>query len=378
VSTILSGLRFVEIAGLGPAPFCAMLLADLGADVILIERHGDRPLDRPRAAEVFNRGKRSIRIDLKQPAGAELTLRLIDTADGVIEGMRPGTMERLGLGPEVCLARNPKLAYGRVTGWGQQGPLSKAAGHDINYLALSGALWFAGAPDRMPAAPPTLLGDLGGGALYLALGLFAAILRARETGRGQVIDAAVVDGCAHLSALQCAMLASGQLSLQRGISALDGSPWYRPYRCLDGRLITVGPLEPKFFALLIQALGLQHEVDPRTQSDPATWPSLEARLTGLFATRTADQWRSLLEGTDACFAPLLSVQQAAEHPHMRARGAFEHLDGVLQPQSAPRFSSCPPTPIRPIPAVGEHTSVLLRELGYDERQARGLREAGVV
>jgi crotonobetainyl-CoA:carnitine CoA-transferase CaiB-like acyl-CoA transferase len=378
VSGILSGLRFVEIAGLGPAPFCAMLLADLGADVILIERRDDRPLERRRAGEVFNRGKRSIRIDLKQTAGTDLALRMIDTADGVIEAMRPGTMERLGLGPEVCLARNPRLAYGRMTGWGQHGPLSQAAGHDINYLALSGALWFAGAPDRMPAAPPTMLGDLGGGALYLALGLLAAILQARETGRGQVIDAAVVDGCAHLSALQCALLSSGQLSLQRGISALDGSPWYRPYRCLDGRLITVGPLEPKFFALLIEALGLQREVDPRTRSDPATWPSLEARLTALFATRTADQWRSLLEGTDACFAPLLSVQQAAEHPHMRARGAFERVDGVLQPQSAPRFSAYPPTPIRPVPAVGEHTTALLQELGLDEEQMRGLREAGVV
>ncbi len=364
VSGVLAGLKIVEIAGLGPAPFCAMLLADLGADVIVIERPDERPVGQARPAEVFNRGKRSVRIDLKHAEGVAAALRMIEAADGLIEGMRPGVMERLGLGPQVCLARQPKLAYGRMTGWGQQGPLAQAAGHDINYMALSGALWFAGAPGQMPIAPPTLLGDLGGGALYLALGLLAAILRARQTGRGQVIDAAVVDGCAHLSALQCALIGSGQLSLERGVSALDGSPWYRPYRCGDDRWITVGPLEEKFFVQLLKALGLQDEFAPAARSDPGRWPALVRRLTEVFASRTADQWCNLLEGTDACFAPLLNLQQAAEHPHLRARGAFERIEGVLQPRCAPRFSEQEAAPIGAVPRIGEHTSAVLREIGY--------------
>jgi acetyl-CoA hydrolase len=378
MSGVLSGLKLVEFAGLGPAPFCGMLLADLGAEVTLVERHDDRPHTQARPTEVFNRGKRSVRVDLKQPAGAALALRMIDAADGLIEANRPGVMERLGLGPEICLARNPRLAYGRMTGWGQRGPLAPSAGHEINYMALSGALWYASAPGQLPVAPPIMLGDLGGGALYLALGLLAAVLRARETGRGQVIDAAVVDGCAHLSATQCALIASGQLSLERGVSALDGAPWYRAFRCSDGRLITVGSLEPKFFALLMKALGLQDEFGPAAQFDRRAWPPMAARMTEAFATRTAGQWRSLLEGTDVCFAPVLSLQDAAEHPHMRARHTFEQVDGVLQPRCAPRFSGHPLQPVGPVPRIGQHTSQVLQELGYGEEELQRLREAGVI
>ena len=378
MSCVLSGVKFVEFAGVGPAPFCGMLLADLGAEVILVERHDERPHAQARPAEVFNRGKRAVRVDLKQPAGVALALRMIDAADGLIEGHRPGVMERLGLGPAICLPRNPRLAYGRMTGWGQHGPLAQAAGHDINYMAVSGALWYASGPEQLPVAPPTMLGDLGGGALYLALGLTAAILRARATGRGQVIDAAVVDGCAHLSALQCAFIASGQLWPQRGVSALDGAPWYRAYRCRDERLITVGPLEPKFFALLMKALGLQDQFGPSTQFDRQAWPSMAVRMTAVFATRTVEQWCRLLEGTDVCFAPLLSVQDAAEHPHMRAREAFERVDGVLQPRCAPRFSGHAPAPIAPVPSVGQDTEAVLSELGYDAGQVQRLRETGVI
>ncbi|HKE95209.1 MAG TPA: CaiB/BaiF CoA-transferase family protein [Povalibacter sp.] len=329
----LSGLRVVEIAGIGPGPFCGMLLADLGADVVVI----DKGESTARGA-VFNRGKRCIGVDLKSAQGVDAVLSLIDRCHALIEGMRPGVMERLGLGPDVCLVRNPRLAYGRMTGWGQAGPLASVAGHDLNYIALSGALWYSGQPGEAPMAPPTLVGDIGGGALYLALGLLAAVMHSRTTGRGQVVDAAVVDGSAHMMNLLLSLRPGGQLLNERGASLLDGPHWYSTYRCADGRFISVASLEPKFYELLLSKLGLADDVDFRNHDRPDTWPALRQRLAALFARRTRDEWCALLEGSDACVAPVLNPDEAAAHPHMVARGVYKRVDGVLQAQPAPRFS----------------------------------------
>jgi len=296
----LHGIRVVEIAGLGPGPFCGMLLADLGADVVLVERAEDRgAVTDLGPAAIHNRGKRSIAVDLKSPIGVETVLRLADRADALIEGMRPGVMERLGLGPDVCRARNPRLVYGRMTGWGQSGPLAHAAGHDTNYIALSGALWYAGNPGDCPVAPPSLIGDIGGGALYLAVGLLAGILRARAIGEGSVVDCAIVDGSAHLTNLLLALRAGGHFRTERGASLLDGPHWYATYRCADGKFITVGALEPKFYALLLQKLGVLGDPEFPDGYDAKRWPESKRRLAAIFATRTRDEWCALLEGTDA-------------------------------------------------------------------------------
>src|SRR5471032_3401737 len=280
---VLSGVRVVEIAGIGPGPFCGMLLADMGAEVILVERatakNGD-PTDLGKNA-IVNRGKRSIALDLKNPESIAAVLTLIASADALIEGMRPGVMERLGLGPDVCLERNPRLVYGRMTGWGQHGPLAQAAGHDINYIALSGALWFSGQPGTPPMAPPTLVGDLGGGALYLALGLLAGILRARVDGQGQVVDAAIVDGSAHLMNLVLSAHAAGQQPFERGRGLLDGPHWYGSYACSDGHFVSIGALEPQFNALLFDKLGLAGDPDFRNAYDVRRWPALRERLAAL-------------------------------------------------------------------------------------------------
>ena len=357
----LAGLRVLEIYGIGPVPFCGMLLADLGADVVLVDRAqmGAEDMDLGKHT-VVNRGKRSIALDLKTAEGVETLLKLVESCDALMEGMRPGVMERLGLGPDVCLARNPKLVYGRMTGWGQTGPLSHAAGHDINYLALSGALWYSGQPGEPPMSAPSLVGDIGGGAMYLAVGLLAGVMSARATGQGQVVDAAIVDGSANMMNLLMGLKSAGQFANERGASVLDGPHWYRSYRCADGKFITLGALEPKFYRLLIEKLGLADDPAYAKPRDPKTWPQLHASFVELFASRSRDEWCALLEGTDACFAPVLDPDEAAAHPHMAARGVYERIDGVLQASPAPRFSR---TPGRAggVPRRGEHQEEVLGE-----------------
>ncbi|AOJ08281.1 CaiB/BaiF CoA transferase family protein [Burkholderia mayonis] len=370
----LHGIRIVEIAGLGPAPFCGMLLADMGADVILVERTAGRdgdPLDLGRRA-VFNRGKRSLALDLKQPAAVEAVLRLAETADALIEGMRPGVMERLGLGPDACFARNPKLVYGRMTGWGQDGPLADAAGHDINYIGLSGALWYAGQPGDAPLAPPTLIGDLGGGALYLAMGVLAGILDARSRGTGQVVDAAIVDGSANLMNLLLSIHAAGFQPMERGKGLLDGPHWYGSYRCACGGYVSVGALEPQFYALLLDKLDLTGDDEFRNQYDASCWPRLRERLAAVFASRPRAHWIALMEGTDACFAPVLSPVEAKSHPHLAARGVYAERDGVLQAAPAPRFSGSPNAQPGAVPRRGADSAAILLEAGFGQDEIAAL------
>ena len=372
---VLTGLRVVEIAGLGPAPFCGMLLADMGADVVLVERAGGGDTLSLGRNAIVNRGKRSLALDLKDPAAIAAVLRLVDGADALIEGMRPGVMERLGLGPDTCLARNPRLVYGRMTGWGQDGPLAQAAGHDINYIALSGALWFSGQPGSPPLAPPTLIGDLGGGALYLAMGVLAALLSARQTGVGQVIDAAIVDGSANLMNLLLSLHAAGQQPLERGRGLLDGPHWYGSYACADGQFVSVGALEPQFNALLFARLGLADDADFRNAYDARRWPALRERLAALFASQPRAHWTALLEGSDACFAPVLTPREALVHPHLAARAVYGERDGVLQAAPAPRFSATPSGPPGGVPARGEHGAEILRAAGLDDAAIERLLRA---
>lgn len=367
---VLDGIRIVEIAGIGPGPFCGMLLADMGAEVILVERtggKGDAMLDLGKNA-IVNRGKRSLALDLKDPMAIDAVLRLLASSDALIEGMRPGVMERLGLGPAVCLARNPRLVYGRMTGWGQQGPLAQAAGHDLNYIALSGALWFSGEPGRPPLAPPTLVGDLGGGALYLALGLLAGILNVRGGGTGQVVDAAIVDGSANLMNLLLSAHAAGQQPFERGRGLLDGPHWCASYVCADGHFISVQALEPQFNALLFGKLGLGDDPDFKSPYDPRCWPALRERLSALFATQPRQHWVDQLEGCDACFAPVLTPAEAMAHPHMAARGVYSRHDGMLQAAPAPRFSATPSANVKAVPQRGEHGAEILRSAGLSETE----------
>ena len=363
---VLSGLRVVEIAGIGPAPFCGMLLADMGADVVLVERAGGADALALGANAIVHRGKRSLALDLKNPAAVDAVLRLVDGADALIEGMRPGVMERLGLGPDTCAARNPRLVYGRMTGWGQHGPLAQAAGHDINYIALSGALWFSGAPGSPPMAPPTLAGDLGGGALYLAMGVLAALLAARQSGRGQVVDAAIVDGSANLMNLLLSLHAAGRQPFERGHGLLDGPHWYGSYACADGLFVTVGALEPQFNALLFKTLGVADDPEFRNAYDPRRWSALRERLAALFATQPRQHWVALLEGSDACFAPVLTPREALAHPHLAARGVYAERDGLLQAAPAPRFSATPSGQPGPVPGAGEQGAQILREAGLSD------------
>lgn len=373
----LAGLRVLEIAGIGPAPFCGMLLADLGADVVIIDRTvpNGETIDLGPAA-ITNRGKRSIALDLKSREGIDTVLDLVGRSDVLIEGMRPGVMERLGLGPDICLERNPALVYGRMTGWGQDGPLSLAAGHDLNYIGLSGALWYAGQPGEPPLAPPSLVGDIGGGALYLAVGVLAAVMHARGTGEGQVVDAAIVDGSAHLTSLLLGLKAGGAMVTERGRSGLDGSYWYSTYRCADGGFITLGAVEPKFYHLLCEKLGLSGDPAFDQQNDVDGWPALRARFESLFATRSRAEWCDLLEGTDVCFAPVLTPEEAAVHPHMAARGVYQERDGVLQAAPAPRFSGTPALDIGAVPVRGGDIGGVLSDwLGSG---SAGGEKAGVV
>ena len=372
---MLSGVRIVEFEGLGPGPFCGMLLADLGADVILIERKGG--MDAGPGA-VFKRGKRSIALDLKNEAARDIALRLLDKADALIEGMRPGVMERLGLGPDVVRARNGKIVYGRLTGWGQTGPLAHAAGHDLNYVGLSGAAWYAGAAGDAPAPPPTLVGDVGGGALYLAIGILSGLLRARDTGEGAVVDAAIVDGSAHMMNLLYSLRAAGGLPDARGESMLDGAHFYGVYQCADDLWISVGPLEPKFYAELLQRLGIADDPGFAAQFDREHWPSLKERLAEVFRKEPRAYWTERLYGTDVCFAPVLTPAEAMEDPHMKARNVIRDIGGVMQAAAAPRFDGETPADPGPVPSSGQHTEEILADIGASAVDMAGWRDAGAV
>jgi alpha-methylacyl-CoA racemase len=371
----LAGLRVVELAGIGPAPHCAMLLADLGADVVRVDRAGTPPQLGVDGADLLNRGKRSIAVDLKQELGPEVVLRLVERADVLLEGYRPGVAERLGVGPEACLARNPRLVYGRMTGWGQEGPLAHTAGHDITYLALTGTLHAIGRAGGPPQVPLNLVGDFGGGSLYLAVGVLAALREVDRSGQGQVVDAAIVDGAAHLAALIHGMAAAGGWRDRRGVNLLDtGAPFYDVYETSDGGHVAVGPLEGRFYAELVRVLEVGD--DAPAQLDVAAWPRLREVLAARFATRTRDEWAAVFEGTDACVAPVLSLREAPSHPHLAARGTFVEEHGVTQPAPAPRFSATPARLTTPPAQPGEHTKDVLAD--WDAGDADALFAAGVV
>jgi alpha-methylacyl-CoA racemase len=366
----LRGVKVVELAGMGPAPFCAMLLADMGADVIRVERANAPERGIPVAPhfEVLNRGRRSVSLDLKTPAGVDTLLQLIGRADILLEGFRPGAMERLGVGPGECHAVNPRLVYGRMTGFGQEGPLARAAGHDVNYIALTGALAAIGPADGPPTLPLNLLGDFGGGGMLLAVGLLAAYVHAKETGTGQVVDAAMVDGSALLMASTFGLKAAGVWRPGRGSNILDGgAPWYGVYMTADGEYVSLGAIEPRFYSDLLQRLGLNEAQLPQ-RKERERWPQLRAAIAGRILSRTRQEWQEALEGTDVCFAPVLSMEEAPRHPHMAARATFTHIGGVLQPAPAPRFSLTPSAVQRPPPTPGEHTLEVLRDWGVIERQ----------
>ena len=359
---MLEGIRIVEVEGLGPGPFAAMTLADLGADVIVVHRKGGNPTPGVPERSLLDRGKRSIALDLKDAGDLEIFRKLVAGADGLIEGFRPGVMEKLGIGPEACHALNPRLVFGRMTGWGQDGPLSHAAGHDLNYIAMSGALHYAGAPGDAPVTPATLVGDIGGGALYLVVGLMAGIMQARATGRGTVVDAAIYDGSAHMMNLLMALRQSGGMPEARGEGILDGPHWCRSYRTGDGGWMSVECLEPKFYALFLKLLGLEDDADFAGQFDKRLWPVATARLKEIFGSKPRADWEALFLGTDACVAPVLSPDEAAAHAMNDARGVWKAPGGVLQAAPAPRFDGGAAWEPPEAPERGQHTAEILKEL----------------
>jgi alpha-methylacyl-CoA racemase len=370
----LNGLKVVEFAGIGPGPFCGMLLSDLGADVVRIDRKG---AGRGSKFDVTARGRRSVAMDLKKPEAVETCLALMEKADAAFEGFRPGVMERLGLGPDVALKRNPKLVYGRMTGWGQTGPLAQAAGHDINYIALTGALHAIGAGDK-PTPPLNLVGDFGGGALYLAFGMLAAVVHARASGHGQVVDCAMTDGSASLMAMFYGMHAAGGWRDARSVNLLDGGAhFYDAYRCADGEWIALGAIEPQFYALLLEKAQLS---DPEFsgQMTREAWPSLKAKLAAAISTKTREDWRKIMEGTDICFAPVLGLEEAPKHPHNVARETFVEVEGVTQPAPAPRFSATPGEIQSAPPAIGAHNDEALADWGLSADEIAALKAAGAL
>ncbi|MCB1670938.1 MAG: CaiB/BaiF CoA-transferase family protein [Gammaproteobacteria bacterium] len=367
----LQGIKVLEIASIGPGPFCAMMLADMGAEVIRIDRRDRVGSGDPRMT--LNRGRKSLALDLKKPEAVGTVLRLVAKADMLIEGFRPGVMERLGLGPESCLARNPRLIFGRMTGWGQQGPLAQAAGHDINYIALAGALHAMGSADRPPTPPLNLVGDFGGGAMYLLAGLLAAYIETQRSGRGQVVDAAMTDGTASLLTAFFGLRAMGQWSDRRAGNRLDGGAhYYGCYACADGKFVSIGSIEPQFYALLLEKLGIE---DPEfeNQNDQSKWSLLRSKLETVFLTRDRDQWCQLLENTDVCFAPVLSMEEASRHPHNLARKTYVEIEGVVQPAPAPRFSRTAGEIQGPAATVGQHSEEVLRNWGFSAVEIADLR-----
>lgn len=374
----LSGLRVVELGGIGPVPLCGMVLSDLGAEVVRVDRPSDAGTE-PRVPTLL-RGRRTVAIDLKAPEGVDVVLRMVDRADALIEGFRPGVAERLGLGPETCLARNPALVYARMTGWGQAGPLALEAGHDIDYIAVAGALGAIGPGDGDPVVPLNLVGDMGGGGMLLALGVCAGVLHARETGEGQVVDAAMTDGTALQLAGTYGLLARGLWEDRRGANLLDGAaPFYRTYRCADGRHVAVGCLEPQFYSAFLRVLGLDADQLFADQHDRSAWPAMGDRLEELFAGRPRDEWVDAFAGHDACVAPVLGLREAAQHPHNAARGTYVVDEaGAVQPGVAPRFLGTPSRPPAPARPIGADTDAVLRELEIDDGALAHLRERAVV
>jgi len=379
----LTGIKIIEMVGLGPCPFAAMMLADMGAEVIRIDRKTQPGADNPfpmlgTKFDVMARGRRSLALDLKHPQAREVVLTLVEQADILIEGFRPGVMERLGLGPDTCHARNPKLVFGRVTGWGQTGPLAQAAGHDLNYIALSGMLHAMGRADTPPSPPLNLVGDFGGGAMMLAFGVVCAALEAKTSGRGQTVDAAMTDGAALLGAMMYGLRAFGSWQDTREANMLDGgAPFYDTYACRDGKFLSVGAIEPQFYAQLLALCGA---TDPEfaKQWSQKRWPELKAKFAALFATKTRDDWCALLEGTDACVAPVLDMAEAPGHPHNAARGTFIEIDGVVQPAPAPRFSRTAPAAGQAAAAPGQHSAQVLADWGWSPAAIESLKTAGVI
>jgi len=372
----LTGIRVVEMAGIGPGPFTAMMLSDLGAEVIRVDRLSHKGTGH--RANVLNRGRKSIAVDLKNPRGVETTLRLIEQADVVLEGFRPGVMERLGLGPEECLSVNPRLIFGRMTGWGQTGPLSQAAGHDINYISIAGALGAMGYADRPPAPPLNLVGDFGGGAMYLLTGILAALVERATSGQGQIIDAAMTDGTASLLSPFFGLMAMNMWTTDRFSNRLDGGAfYYGSYECSDGKYISIGSLEPQFYALLLEKAEI---TDPEFQEqlDEAAWPAKREKLNQLFKTRTRQQWCDIMEGTDVCFAPVLDLKEAPTHPHNIDRKTFVELDGVVQPAPAPRFSRTQGEIQGPAAMAGEHTREVLSAWNFSDQEIGELQASGVI
>jgi alpha-methylacyl-CoA racemase len=378
----LQGVRIIEIAGIGPGPFAAMMLSDMGAEVIRVERaqnvRGPAP-DTP-AADAMSRGRRNIAIDLKHPDGVATLLRLVESADALIEGFRPGVMERLGIGPEQCLAANPRLVYGRMTGWGQEGPYAQAAGHDINYISLAGALAHFRRAGQAPLPPLNMVGDFGGGGMFLAFGVVCALLEAQRSGQGQVVDAAMVDGAAALMTMFWTFRSIGMFDEDApGTNLLDtGAHFYDVYRCADDRYISIGSIEPQFYAELLQRTGLADDPEFAPQMDRSRWPKLKERLTELFATRTRDEWCQLMEMTDVCFAPVLTMSEAAEHPHNVAREVFIEVGGVRQPRPAPRFSRTVPDTPAPPAHPGQHSREILTGWGLAAEEVEALLASGAV
>lgn len=376
----LHGTRIIELAGIGPAPMAAMLLAEMGADVIRVDRTADAGLGigLENRFRLLERSRRSIAVDLKSDQGRELVLELVRDADALVEGFRPGVTERLGLGPRDCAAVNARLVYGRVTGWGQDGPLAQAAGHDLNYIALTGALASIGRADQKPTPPLNLVGDFGGGALYLALGVVAAMFEAKGSGKGQTVDAAMVDGAASLLTSTYGLNAAGLWGQPRGHNILDsGAHFYEVYETSDGKHLSLAPIEGKFYTEMLERLGVERDALPQSR-DPADWPDLKSRLADIIRTRSLADWCERLEGTDVCFAPVLDMSEAPSHPHNAARGTFVERDGVVQPNAAPRFSRTP-SEVRGSPASpGQHSAEVLADCGIDEARARALMDAGVV
>ena len=374
----LEGVRVIELAGIGPAPMCCMLLADLGADVLRVDRIDASPelFPAPARFQVLNRGRRSVGLDLKSADGRSAALDLVARADLLVEGFRPGVAERLGLGPSTCHAKNPRLVYGRMTGWGQDGPLASTVGHDIDYLALTGALHAIGRAGEPPVPPLNLVADFGGGALYLAVGLLAALVERERSGLGQVVDAAMVDGAAHLTTMVHGLMAAGAWRDERGVNVLDGgAPFYDVYRTKDGKYLAVGALEPRFFAALVRLLELP-EVDHGRQLAPSEWPLLRASLATRILEKTRDEWCAIFAGSDACVAPVLSWTEAKEHPHLRARGTFVEIDGVVQPASAPRFSRTVPAVPHAAHEPHADTFAALADWGFSEEARERLRTSG--
>ena len=376
----LSGVKIVELAGIGPGPFAGMLLSDMGADIVRVDRAqqvNPASFGKPNLEPLY-RGRRSIGVDLKNPEGVELVLRLVEQADALFEGFRPGVTERLGLGPDVCLARNPKLVYGRMTGWGQDGPMAQAAGHDINYIALAGALAHFGREGSKPTPPINLVGDFGGGGMFMAFGVVCGILEARASGKGQVIDVAMVDGSAILMSMMWGLKKIGAWNEALGVNFLDtGAPFYDTYETADSKFISLGSLEPQFYAELVNRLGLADDGLP-AQMDRTGWATLRERFTKLFKTKTRDEWDEILRGSDACYAPVLTMSEAVNDEHIKARNTIIERGGVEQPAPAPRFSRTAPEVERDAPWPGQHTDEALRDWGVGDSEVAKLREAGAI